>query len=147
MNLTEWDAMDDREKEKALAAEPIVALNFSRLPYRGGANFNDKKSFMRGVLLQRDIDLGRITITTGEQVKCPPALIQLRDQLKQQIDDEMRASKYYLEAAGKMIAFSQGNHPQRKLQSEALKIMANEEAAHHIMLKFIINGITKECGE
>ena len=73
--------------------------------------------------------------------ECPAGLIALRNSLKREIKDEREASSRYSEAAGKLDHYKQGVKP------DILRMMSTEEMMHAHMLNYIVDHITKECGE
>ena len=79
----------------------------------------------------------------GEDLRprCNPALLELRNWLKTQIQDEAEANSRYNEAAVKMTHFELPTF------SAAIHSMADDEATHKTILEIIVDVITEKCGE
>lgn len=76
-----------------------------------------------------------------EQGKCAAGLLELRNNLKGQIDEERDAAKKYMEQAERL-----GNLDV-SVRARALMNIAEEEMLHNQMLRVLVDDITKECGE
>lgn len=72
---------------------------------------------------------------------CPAGLIELRNTLKRELQDEADASKRYREAAIKFL------HYKKELFAEELREISVEEHMHNYILSGIVDAITTECGE
>ena len=82
--------------------------------------------------------------TGGEKImtsKCPAGLIELRNSLKREIEEERTASSRYLEASVKLRHYSKGN------LADELKNIGTQELMHHFMIIAVTDIITEECGE
>ncbi len=73
--------------------------------------------------------------------KCAAGLLELRNSLKQEIQGESDASSWYSEAAAKLSHYKQG------VKGDILRMMSTEEMMHYHMLSYIVDHITRECGE
>jgi len=73
--------------------------------------------------------------------KCSAGLLELRNQLKQEIEEESDASSHYMGISDKLRLHK------ADYGADTLKQIATEELMHHYMLKWVVNYITKGCGE
>ena len=81
------------------------------------------------------------SVIEGRKAECPDALIELRNSLKREIDEEQLASSKYREASVKMLQYGHG------ASAFHLKEIAEQELMHHYMLRQIVDLITEDCGE
>jgi len=117
MNLKDWGKLSAEEQQAYLA----------------GASQEEKRA-----LIEADQSKQK---KIWEANKCPAGLLELRNQLKEQIEEEKTASSYYVEAASKL------GHYKKDVQADILRMMSTEEMMHYHMLNYIVDHITKECGE
>jgi len=75
------------------------------------------------------------------QGKCPAGLIELRNSLKRQIEEESNASSQYREASAKLVHYGHG------ASAHYLKKIAEQELMHHYVIRQVVDIITEECGE
>lgn len=73
--------------------------------------------------------------------KCNQSLIELRNMLKNEIEDERKASSMYKGVAVKLTALK------LPYMSEALDSLSQDEAMHKQILEAIVDIITERCGE
>ena len=72
---------------------------------------------------------------------CAPGLIELRNALKREIEEESLASSKYREASVKLL------HYKLPTLAENLRSIANQEFMHHFIVMGIVDAITEHCGE
>ncbi|KKN48245.1 hypothetical protein LCGC14_0655070 [marine sediment metagenome] len=83
----------------------------------------------------------RIKVEEKPVSKCHDGLIELRNSLKSKIREEYEGSIRYMDAAAKLT------HYGRDVQAKAVQDMARDEMFHYYALQFVVDLITKECGE
>jgi len=77
----------------------------------------------------------------GEKRDCPAGLIELKNSLKGELEDEGNAYAKYLDSSIKM------RHYERRTDADILKSMSTDEFSHRYLLEAIIDSIVLECGE
>lgn len=75
-----------------------------------------------------------------EGITCSPALLELRDWLKGEIQDEIKAHGDYGQAADKMQQWNLNTF------SSAIRSMSDDELGHAGILNIIVDVITEKCG-
>ena len=71
---------------------------------------------------------------------CPTGLIELRNSLKRELEDEFDASSRYMEASIKL------RHYGKDRVADRLRDISIDEQIHHHILGGVIDLITQECG-
>lgn len=84
------------------------------------------------------------------QNECTPALMELRDWLKMQVEDELKAFKDYSESGKKFAGFpveAKEGSIGWTVQSFAtqLKLIAGQELDHKLVLEKMVDYITEKC--
>ena len=120
MNLKDWDKLSPEEQQKMLDEGELSAFERCQLGIKGPE--------CKYVEIEK-------------QGKCAAGLLELRNSLKQEIKDEHEASSRYSEAATKLGHYKQG------VKGDILMMMSTEEMMHYHMLNYIVDHITRECGE
>lgn len=72
---------------------------------------------------------------------CPSGLIELRNQVRREIDEESASSHKYILAAGKLAHFKMS------AAAEKFRMMAADELAHRAVLEAVVDIITTNCEE
>ena len=117
MNLKDWEKLSPVEQQA----------------YFAGASQEEKRALIEADQSRQE--------KIWETSKCPAGLIELRNQLKKEIDDELNASSQYREASAKMVHYGHGS------SAYHLKQIAQQELMHHYVIRQIVDIITEECGE
>jgi len=73
--------------------------------------------------------------------KCSASLIEIRNAIKRELDDEASASHKYADMAGKFT------HLQENQKAQMLRLISNDELLHQAILAGIVDEITVKCGE
>ena len=73
--------------------------------------------------------------------QCSAGLIELRNSLKLEIQDEAEASTRYKEASTKL------HHYDYPILAQALDNMSQDEHQHKVMLEVLIDYLTEKCGK
>ena len=145
MNLKTWMAMSREEKEAWWAKATMdqrrtlvdEGLSFEERPHPG-IEFSKEPS-VRDVREEKH----RKYIEGGgyeyKPPRCEPALIELRNAIKQELQDESDASQKYAEMAVKFTHFS------KAVKANMLQLISGQEALHRIILENIVEDITREC--
>ena len=142
MNLKDWEKLSPVEQQRRLDERPI---EFGK-PMTKAQEERGYQAIAAGLLEDEAKRLQEAGYKPREfgnlsRGKCPAGLIELRNSLKREIEEESNAASQYREASVKLL------HYEQPVQAKALKDMATEEMMHHYMLKFVVDYITKECGE
>ena len=74
-------------------------------------------------------------------MSCPAGLIELRNALKREIQDELEAYHRYREASVKL------RHYGKERLADRLKDLSIDEKMHHYILEATVELITQECKE
>ena len=115
MNLKDWEKLSPEEQERRYSEKPATA-------------YSDTKA-------ESDLHYG------PSKGKCPAGLLELRNLMKKQIDEERDASSQYREASAKLVHYGHG------ASAYHLKEIAEQELMHHYVLRQIVDVITLDCGE
>jgi len=134
MNLKDWEKLSFEEQQEYFKTNPGEAKNLS-------AQELEKNLFHAspGDRLRLQSERGKPDI--AEKADCSDGLLELRNQLKREIDDELNASRKYKEASVKMLAHGHG------ASAYHLKKISEQEHMHSYMLRHIVDIITEDCGE
>jgi hypothetical protein len=71
---------------------------------------------------------------------CSAQLTELRNAIKQELDDEGTASHKYADMAAKFTHLKEGK------SADALRLISQDELLHRMILEGIVDEITKRCG-
>jgi hypothetical protein len=112
MNMSDWLKLDPKDKSAALQEQ------------------GDKITTM---------EFGKVY--ASDVIDCSESLLELRNWLKAQIEDEHNAFSQYNEAAAKMTHFV------LPTWATAIHSMASDELNHAGILQIIVDVITEKCGE
>lgn len=141
MNLKDWDAMSRKEKmafwEKSNEAER-QGLVEAGIKKQEDQEALPREPFPFG---GRPMEKGRAHFSaSGVPLQCENALLELRNALKREIDDEASAAAKYAEMARKLSQMS------RPVKADILNLISGQEALHRQVLECIVKDITSECG-
>lgn len=138
IELTEKDVPHDMTKGAARA------LQYDLLKAPFGANLPGNPDVTRELwdtLNYKDRDAVLREQGDSIQKPCYRGLMEVRNQLKRAIEEELDASSPYNEVAAKMTVYKLPTF------STAIHSIANDESTHAEILKIIVDVITERCGE
>lgn len=71
--------------------------------------------------------------------KCSAALIELRNAIKQEINDEGAAAHKYADMAAKLT------HLRESRYADTIRLIAAHEQLHNVVLSHIVDELTERC--
>ena len=119
MNLKDWEKLSSVEQQA----------------YFAGASQEEKRALIEADQSRQEKRWAR------ETSKCSAGLLELRNAIKLELDEEGAAGHKYADMAAK---FTHLKEPQK---ADMLRLISQDELIHQAVLHGIVDTITKECGK